>query len=186
MNLFIGCSSSSSIPNKYISDCKKYVDELFVENNNLVFGSCSDGLMGVAYKSALENKRDVIGICPEVYKKQLEHVFCTTQILTNTISDRTDKVIEKSDAIIFLPGGIGTVYELFTAIESKRSGEFDKPIVIYNSCGYFDKLFSFLDKIYEENFASFKSSDNYYISSSADDTLRYIKEYHYSKKITKN
>ena len=177
MKLFIGCSSSMKIKDEYMVDCKKYLDELFKEDNDLVFGACNQSLMGLSYESALKNKRNVIGIVPEIYKDQLNN-FSGEYILTKTISNRTDSLIKESDALIFLPGGIGTVYELFTAIESKRSGEVDKPIIIYNSCGYFDKLFSFLDEIYKEKFADEIVKTNYYISNSANDTIKYLKEYY--------
>ncbi len=83
-------------------------------------------------------------------------------------------LIEESDAIIFLPGGIGTMQELFTAIEIKRSKEINKPIIIYNSNGFFDELLILLEKIYQENFADSLTSKNYHISNSIEDTLEYL------------
>ena len=95
-------------------------------------------------------------------------------------------MIRESDALIFLPGGIGTIYELFTAIESKRNKEFDKPIIIYNSNNYFDKLLLFLDYLYNQNFTDISVSGNYHISDSAEDTLNYIYNYYNHKKLVKN
>lgn len=177
MKLFIGCSSRNEIPKKYENDCKKYLNELFKYKNDLIFGACSTGLMGLSYSIAKENDREVIGICPKAYKKDLLDLNCTKEIITNSISERTDKVIKQSDAIIFLPGGIGTTYELFTAIESKRSKEFDKPIVIYNSNNFFDKLIDFLDKTYEEKFSNLNIKDCYYITYDAKDTINYLINY---------
>ena len=163
MKIFIGCSSSDEINEKYILD--------------LVFGASNGGLMGLSYNLALKNGNSVLGICPEAYKNDLKSLKCTEEIITNSISDRTVALINESDAIVFLPGGIGTIYELFTVIECKRSGEFDKPVVIYNACGYFDKLFDFLDFLYDEKFTNLKVKDCYYVSNNAEDTLNYIKEY---------
>ena len=83
-------------------------------------------------------------------------------------------MILESDICLFLPGGIGTINELFLAIESKRSHEFDKPIVIYNSCGFYDELLAFLNKIYQEEFTPSYIQDSYYISSNFNDILNYI------------
>ncbi len=182
MKIFIGCSSSNEINKKYILNSKDYVNELLIDND-LVFGASNSGLMGMSYKTALKNKNQVTGICPKAYKNDLNNLNCTYEILTNSISDRTTELINKSDAIVFLPGGIGTIYELFTVIECKRSGEFDKPIVIYNSCGYFDKLFEFLDYLYNEKFTDEKVKECYYISNSAKDTLKYIRKYNEVKKL---
>lgn len=177
MELFIGCSSSNDIPEKYLEECKKYLDEIFMKGNNLIFGASSGGLMGLSYRLAKENKRVVTGICPVAYKDDLRDLNCENTILTKSISERTDSLIEKCDALIFLPGGIGTVYEFFAVLESKRCHEFDKPIVIYNAGGYFDKLFDFLDVLYGEKFTSSKVSECYYFSDSAIDTLNYINSY---------
>ena len=182
MKLFIGCSSSNDIPTEYFEDCKIFLEELMKEND-LVFGACTTGLMGLAYNTALNNNREVTGICPEVYKDNLEELNCNTKILTESVSERTSSVISASDALIFLPGGIGTIYELFTAIESKRCHEFDKPIIIYNSHGYFDKLLEFMQKVYGENFTSFKEQRNYLVSTSIPLILYYIENYQKIKEI---
>jgi len=178
MNLFIGSASRDDIPNKYIHDCEEYLGNLFSKGHNLIYGACDSGIMGVCYKSVQKNKGKIIGICPEIYKDNFEQVECDEKIITSNISRRTDMLIEKSDGIIFLPGGIGTIYELFSTIESKRSGEFDKPIIIYNSCGFYNELLIFLDKIYKEKFASSATKNNYHISSDINDTIKYLQEYY--------
>ena len=185
MKLFIGCSSSDKIDKKYLDDCNGYLS-LLLKDNDIVFGACSSGIMGLSYEIAKRNNNKVTGICPEVYKDDLLELECNCERLTKTISDRTDEMIRESDALIFLPGGIGTIYELFTAIESKRNKEFDKPIIIYNSNNYFDKLLLFLDYLYNQNFTDISVSGNYHISDSAEDTLNYIHNYYNHKKLVKN
>lgn len=175
MKLFIGCSSSNDIPEKYKKDCEKLLEELFKLDNDLVFGAYNKGLMNQAYKIALKHNKQVIGITPEIFKEDLKNLDCSKEIITRNISNRTEKVIEESDVLIYLPGGIGTIYELFTSIESKRSKEFNKPIIIYNSNNYFDKLLLFLEEIYNQNFTSSKVKDCYYISNNITDVLNYLK-----------
>ena len=176
MKLFIGCSSSNDIPTEYFNDCKVLLEELMKEND-LVFGACNSGLMGLAYNTTLKANGNITGICPEAYKDDFKTLKCDTEITTKSVSERTDTVISSSDALIFLPGGIGTIYELFTAIESKRCHEFNKPIVIYNSNGYFDKLLEFMDKVYGENFSGFKDKRNYLVTDSISSILYYINNY---------
>lgn len=176
MKLFIGCSSSNNIPTEYFDDCKVLLEELMKEND-LVFGACNSGLMGLAYNTTLKANGNITGICPEAYKDDFKTLKCDTEITTKSVSERTDSVISSSDALIFLPGGIGTIYELFTAIESKRCHEFNKPIVIYNSNGYFDKLLEFMDKVYSEKFSGFKDKRNYLVTDSISSILYYINNY---------
>lgn len=176
MKLFIGCSSNNDIPTEYFNDCKVLLEELMKEND-LVFGACNSGLMGLAYNTTLKANGNITGICPEAYKDDFKTLKCDTEITTKSVSERTDSVISSSDALIFLPGGIGTIYELFTAIESKRCHEFNKPIVIYNSNGYFDKLLEFMDKVYSEKFSGFKDKRNYLVTDSISSILYYINNY---------
>ena len=178
MNLFIGSASRNDIPNKYKQDCQEYLDALFAQDYNLVYGACDSGIMGLCYKNAKKNNRTIIGICPEIYKDNFEQVECDEEIITHNISRRTDALISKSDGIIFLPGGIGTIYELFSVLESKRSGEFNKPVIIYNSCGFYDKLLDFIDNIYKEKFASNDTVQNYHISTNINYTISYLTKYH--------
>ena len=67
MKIFIGCSANNNIPEKYIKDCKEYLKNILKEND-LIFGACNDGLMGISYRIAKKNKRNITGICPEIYK----------------------------------------------------------------------------------------------------------------------
>ena len=181
MNIFIGCSSSNDIPKEYFDDCEVLLKEI-MKGNNLVFGACNSGLMGLAYNTTLKANGNITGICPEAYKDDFKTLKCDTEITTKSVSERTDSVILSSDALIFLPGGIGTIYELFTAIESKRCHEFDKPIVVYNSHGYFDKLLEFMSKVYNEKFSGFKDKRNYLVTDSIPLILYYINNYERIKK----
>lgn len=177
MKLFIGCSSSDDIQEIYNTDCSNYLEELFKLDNELVFGAYNKGLMAISYNIALKYNRKITGITPKIFVDALKDLECNEEIITTNISRRTDNLIEESDALIFLPGGIGTIYELFTSIESKRSGEFNKPIIIYNSNHFFDKLLLFLEDIYKEKFTSLSVKDTYHISESATDTIEYLNKY---------
>ena len=175
MKIFVACSSSNDIPEKYIEDCKKYLSILLKEND-LVFGAYNEGLMKIAYEIALKNKRKIIGVCPKAYKKDIENLILNEKTITENISERTEKLIEKSDACIFLPGGTGTLQELFTALEIKCGKEMNKAIIIYNSNNYYDNILKMLDKIQHEKFINKTLSDYYHISDSIEDTLEYLKK----------
>lgn len=177
MKLLICCSSREDIDVKYFNDCSAYLEELFKLDNDLVFGAYNKGLMRISYEIATKYNREVIGINPNIFKEAFQELNCNKEIITNNIHERTAMLIEESDALIFMPGGVGTIYELFTAIESKRSGEFNKPIIIYNSNNYFDKILLFMEDMYKENFTSISVKEVYHISNNYKDTIDYIKIY---------
>lgn len=178
MNLFIGSSSIETIPQKYLTDCEIYLEKLFQENNDLVFGAYNYGIMNLSYENALKYNRKITSIVPELYKDDLKELTSTHEIITKNTPERTNALFQKSDALIFLPGGIGTIYELFAAIECKRNHEFNKPIIIYNSCNFFNELLTLLEKLYQEKFIKENVKQHYHISSNAKDTLEYINKYY--------
>lgn len=176
MKLFIGCSSYNDIDSKYYKNVENLLEELFKRDNDLCFGACDDGIMGVAYKTALKYKRDIIGIYPNIYENYADKLE-SKKIPVKTVGERTEKLINESDALIFLPGGYGTLYELFTSIESKRGCEHNKPIIIYNSLGYFDKLLDFIDKMCSDGFAKEDVRNSYYVSDNTMDIVNYLNNY---------
>lgn len=165
MNIAVCCSSSNDISRKYLESSKRLLQLIFKSDNDLVFGAMNSGIMGVAYRVAKRNNRKVIGIAPEIYKDDFKELDCDKEILTKNVSDRTDALINNSDILMFFPGGVGTLYELMTAIEMKRSREFDKPIILCNDTGFFDDIIQMLDKIYAQNFANPKVRLKYNVAN---------------------
>ena len=177
MNIAVCCSSSNDINRKYLESSKRLLQLIFKGNNNLVFGAMDSGIMGIAYRVAKQNNRKLIGIAPEIYKEDFKELDCDKEILTKNVNDRTDELINNSDILIFLPGGIGTLYELMTAIEMKRSKEFDKPIILYNATGFFDDIIHMLDKTYAQNFTDFKVRLNYNIANDSRTVMDLLNKY---------
>ena len=173
MNIFIGCSASDDIDALYYDDTRELLNVL-MRDNNLVFGACHSGLMGVAHDITKGFGNKVIGVCPSMYVNDFDTLDCDEEIVSDSVSDRTTGLISNSDILLFIPGGIGTVYELFTAIETKRCHEHDKPIIIYNSNGFYNKLLEFLDMLYTDKFAREKDRGHYYIANSREEVIDYI------------
>ena len=173
MNLFICSSAQTNIDRKYYDDSEKLFNEL-LKDNNLVFGAWDEGIMKLSYDIAKKYGRKVIGITPKFYKDVFSRIDCDEAIVTETMLDSTLKIFEKSDAIIWLPGGFGTVYEIFTAIQSKRCDEHDLPLIIYNSCGYYDKLIDFIKYMCKEKFGEDSVMEMFYIANSVSDVINYL------------
>ncbi len=175
MEIFVGASSNENIPQKYVEDCQDMLSEV-LKDNNLVFGAYDKGLMGVAYRLAKENKKLVTGICPNVYKESLRSLNCDKALITNSITDSTMSIYKTSDAMIFLPGGFGSIYEFFTAIYCKICKEIDIPVILYNSCGFYDKLISFMQDIINENLVRESEQGKFYIANNKEEVLAYLKD----------
>ena len=179
LKIVVCCSSIGNIDKKYKENAEKLFKEIFKKENDLVFGAYNNGIMGISYKIAKENNRKIIGITPKIFKEDFKTLECDVEILTENISSRTTALIENSDILLFLPGGVGTIYELMSAIESKRSQEFNKPIIIYNDEGFFDELLEMLEKTYNNNFSNIKIRNCYNVFNNYKEIVKVInnKEY---------
>ena len=149
MKIAVCCSSSDDIDKRYLESSKRLLEQIFKRDNDLVFGAMNNGIMGIAYREAKQHNRNITGIAPEIYKDDFKSLDCDTEILTQSVNERTEALVNNSDILLFLPGGIGTIYELISAIEMKRSKEFDKPIIVYNETGFFDEMMKMLGKVYQ-------------------------------------
>lgn len=177
MKIAVCCSSSNDIDKKYMESSKIILEQIFMQGNDLVFGASNSGIMGIAYKIAKQLNRNVIGITTERYKDDLKDLDCDIEILTKNVTERTKEIINNSDLLLFLPGGIGTLCEFITSIEMKRNEEFDKPIIICNDTGYFDELLQMLNKVYEKNFTGENVRLSYNIANSYKDVIDLINKY---------
>lgn len=171
MKIGVCCSSSDNIDKVYLESSEKLLEQVFQEKNDLVFGAMNQGIMGIAYRLAKKYNRKVTGIAPEIYQDDFKNLDCDTEIVTHDVSERTKALVDHSDMLLFLPGGVGTLYELMSAIEMKRSGEFDKPIILYNETGCFTEMIFTLYKTYQRNFTSEKVKSNYQVVSDARSIL---------------
>lgn len=176
MNIFVGCSASEDIDKKYFTSSYDLLTKI-MPNNNLVFGACNSGLMRIAYTTTKEIGNKVIGICPIRYKEDFKTLSCDEEIISNSTIERTNDLIKYSDVLLFLPGGIGTVSELYSSIESKRCHDHNKPIIIYNIDGFYDELLKFMEVIYQNNFAKERDKETYFVANNSREIINYLEEY---------
>jgi uncharacterized protein (TIGR00730 family) len=122
---------------------------------NLVFGGGSVGLMGILADAALEQGGSVTGVIPRaLYEREVGHDGVTELRVVESMHDRKAQMAELSDAFIALPGGMGTLEELFEALTWGQLGYHEKPCGLLNVAGYWDGLLVALDKAVRERFVA--------------------------------
>lgn len=126
----------------------------FLADNNLslIYGGAGIGTMKVLADTVLANGGNVVGVFPETLSSKILHPGLTEQITVPNITERKKVMLEKADAIVVLPGGIGTLDEFFSALEEVKRVR--KPLGALNVNGYFDSLIEFLDHAHETGFLS--------------------------------
>ena len=127
--------------------------EMIKRAQTLVYGAGRVGLMGVIADEMLEGGQEVIGIIPQkLVDREVAHRGCTELIIVETMRDRKWLMAEKGDGFIAMPGGIGTLEELFEIMTLNQLHYIQKPLALYNVNGYFDKLIDFLNHGMEQGF----------------------------------
>ena len=120
----------------------------------LVYGGGGVGLMGLVANAALKGGGRVVGIIPQfLLQREAGHPALTETVVVETMHERKLQMFERSDAFVVLPGGIGTLEELFEVLSWRTLGLHDKPIVIVDQGGYWEPLAALLRSVVEGGFA---------------------------------
>ena len=121
----------------------------------VVYGGGRVGLMGVVADAALAAGGRVVGIIPRhLARAEVEHAGLTELIETETMSQRKALMIERADAFVVLPGGLGTLDELLEVLTLRQLGLHDKPTVMVDLGGYWQGLAGLFDHVVAERFAA--------------------------------
>ncbi|PPR46932.1 MAG: Cytokinin riboside 5'-monophosphate phosphoribohydrolase [Alphaproteobacteria bacterium MarineAlpha5_Bin9] len=154
-SLTIYCSSSNFLNKKYYDISKKIGAFLGEKNIKIIYGGGKAGIMGCISKSAYKNGSKVIGIIPKfLEKKENINYNITKTIIVNEMSRRKKLLFEKSDSILILPGGSGTIEEATEIISWKFLGIHNKPIIIFNYLNYWKELINLYKKSKNHNFGN--------------------------------
>ena len=148
MNICIFCSANSNIPTEYFERTSELGTWMGANGHTLVFGGCNLGLMECVAKAVHEAKGMTVGVVPTIVEKGGKvSDYVDVKILCDNLSDRKDLMIERSDVIIALPGGVGTLDEIFTVLAAASIGYHSKRVILYNISGFWDSLIAMLDDL---------------------------------------
>ena len=170
------CALSSKLNPVYLDSAYRCGEILAEEGINIIYGGGGRGSMGYVANGALSRNSKVIGIIPK-FMVDLEwaHSGLSELIIVNSMSERKSKMLQMSDAVLVLPGGSGTLEELFETISLKRLGMYLKPIIILNTNNYYDPLIKLLESSIKENFMDEKHSGMWKIIESPEEIMEAIK-----------
>ena len=172
-NISIFCGAHEGKNPKYAEAAKSIAGIISKKGINVVFGGGDVGLMKVISDTALDNGVDAaLGISlRSLYELELVNPRLKEVVVAETLLDRKDIFMDRSDAFIVLPGGVGSLDELAEVMASNQLGIINKPIGILNTEGYYDHLLSWFKKAVEEGFISSANFDELLISSSPEELV---------------
>ncbi len=175
MNIFVG-GSSRETKNPIFSNVASAIGKFIVDGkHNLVFGGCNCGLMGATYRVVSKSPYSkVIAAFAKAYAYDIDNIKCDEAYVSETVNERKNEILKHSDALIFLPGGIGTLDELLTSIEAVRNHQFTGPIVVINTENFFEGIILQLINSFHEQFADLYES-YCYVTRNYEDAFSYLK-----------
>jgi uncharacterized protein (TIGR00730 family) len=152
-NLAVFCGSSAGVRPSYAAAAVALADAMATRGIGLVYGGGSVGIMGVIADAALARGLPVIGVIPRhLQEKELGHASLTRLDVVETMHERKARMAELADGFIALPGGIGTLEELFEVFTWGQLGLHARPVALLDVEGYYGALTRFLDTAVTEGF----------------------------------
>ena len=140
---------------EYASAARELGTLLAARGHTLVFGGAQVGMMGVLADAVLAHRGQAIGVIPgHLTAREIAHPGLTELRVVDSMHERKMVMSELSDGVVALPGGFGTLDELFEALTWAQLGLHRKPCGLLNVAGYFDALLAFLDQTVEREFVA--------------------------------
>lgn len=159
-SICVYCGSSAGARPEYAALARSVGALLAARGITLVYGAGNVGLMGIAAEAALAAGGKVVGIIPQALMEwEVAHTDLSELIVVNDMHERKLMMADRADGFIALPGGIGTLEELFETWTWLQLGFHGKPIALLDVAGYYAALLAFLDHMVAEKFLKAKQRD---------------------------
>jgi uncharacterized protein (TIGR00730 family) len=172
------CGSSFGTEEIYKEQATLLGKTLAKQNIELVYGGANVGLMGAVADGVLNAGGKAIGVLPNFLRsKEIAHLGLTELILVESMHERKTKMSDLCDGVIALPGGFGTLEELFEMLTWAQLGLHKKPIAILNINGFYDSLIELTKVMVEKGLLKDTNQQMLLVSDNIDDLLDQMKNY---------
>lgn len=178
MNICVYGAASNHIDRKYLEAAEHLGELMAKQGHTLVFGGGGTGVMGATARGMSSGGGRIIGVAPTFFADGVLYDHCAELHRTETMRQRKQMMEDNSDGFIAAPGGIGTFEEFFEILTLKQLNRHEKPIVVLNVDGYYDKLLAFMDSVAAEGFMSESCKELYQTVETPEQALDYLANYH--------
>ena len=170
--LCVYCGSSAGTDPEIIKQATLLGKTLAERDITLVYGAAKIGIMGAVAQGALDHSGKVVGVIPEFLKiKEVVHTGLTELIVNETMHERKMELQERSDGFITLPGGFGTMEELFEVLTWSQLALHQKPVGMLNVNGFYDDLLSALRNMVDKGFLKQENYDILLVDTTVEGLL---------------
>lgn len=177
MKIGIFCSANDNIDAEYFKRTEELGQWAAQNGHVIVFGGCNMGLMECVAKAAKTHKGMTIGVVPtKVEERRKVSTWLDVHIPCSDLTDRKQLLMLQSDVFVALPGGIGTLDEIFTVVASATIGYHSKRVVLYNINGFWDSMITMLDDLTEKGVIRGQWRDHIRVATNLEEvTLNCVK-----------
>lgn len=176
--LCVFCGSSPGASRAYEEGARSLGRLLAERGITLVYGGASVGLMGTLADAALESGGEVIGVIPEsLVRREISHAGLSSLHVVGSMHERKALMAELSDGFVALPGGTGTLEELFEMFTWAQLGEHSKPCGLLDIGGYYAPLLSMLDHMVDRGFLSGEHRDMLLSEDDPESLIQHLSRY---------
>lgn len=148
MKIAVFCSANNQIAPEYFERTRELGAWMAEAGHDLVFGGCNSGLMECVARAVKEHGGRTIGVVPSLVEQGARRsAYLDIDIPCDNLSDRKDLMMAQADTFIALPGGLGTLDEIFTVVASATIGYHQRPVILYNIGGFWNQLIALLDDL---------------------------------------
>jgi uncharacterized protein (TIGR00730 family) len=178
MKVAVYCGASTGTDPSHATAAADFASTLARAGVAIVYGGGHKGLMGIVADAALAEGGQVHGVIPaSLVEKELAHQHLTTQRVVETMHQRKELMLELADAAVALPGGLGTLDELFDVWGSAQLALHPKPVGVLNANGFWSGLLAAVRGVKEAGFIADSSYDLLIIAQDAQDYLRQVRSF---------
>lgn len=170
------CGSRMGERTEYLDAARRVGRAIAAANCRLVYGGGDVGLMGGAAAAAAEAGGAVLGIIPDFLIAREGHLDKVEVRIVDSMSTRKKQLIEESDAYIILPGGTGTLEEVFDVVSRQQLGLHDKPIVFLNTAGFWAPVIELINHTVREGFTPQSLADHLDLVDEAEAAVAHLVE----------
>ena len=175
MKICVFCSANSQIDSAYFQLTEELGHWAAKNGHLVVFGGVNQGLMECLAKAVKEAGGQTLGVVPSIVEETGRTSQYNDRVLTcNNLSERKQLMLDESDVFIALPGGVGTLDEVFTVAASYTIGYHHKRVILYNILGFWDAAIRMLDDLQQRGMVRGRWRDYIYVANNLDEIASFL------------
>ena len=176
MKICVFCSANGQLDPDFFTMTEELGRWLATEGHTLVYGGVNSGLMECVARAVKQAGGRTVGVLPQIVVKSGRiSDYVDVEVLCDNLSDRKQLMADKSDVFIALPGGIGTIDEVFTIAAAHTIGYHDKRVILYNMKGFWGDMIAMLDRLQQRGMVRGEWRDYIAVANSLEEISELIK-----------